>query len=83
MVNNLKIIVINCYGPQEDDKIEHVLSFWQKVEEEIVNAKNTGCLLIVQLDANAKVGNTVISQERHHMSNNGVNMMDMVRRQNL
>ena len=40
-VNELKIRVINGYGPQEDEPIATRLTFWASLEQEIISAKDT------------------------------------------
>ena len=78
-----KLRIINAYGPQEDEDRQRVLSFWQEIETEVINARDNNCLLIVQLDANAKVGNKVIKNDPNQMSDNGQIMFDIIQRQNL
>ena len=65
------IRVINAYGPQEDDSNGKIFSFWQEVENEIISAKENSCLVIVQMDANAKVGKQKIKEDPNEESNNG------------
>ena len=55
-IENAKIRLINGYGPQEDDDEIKINLFWQSIETEIMCAKEENCLVIIQLDANAKVG---------------------------
>ena len=74
---------MNSYGPQEDDAAELISHFWQKIEEEVIIAKNEGCLILIQLDANAKIGNTIIRDDIHSMSGNGKLLWEFVNRQNL
>ena len=78
-----KIRIINAYGPQEDDGSQRTLGFWQEIESEIMNAKDNDCLVIVELDANAKVGKDVIKDDPNQSSNNGKVMLDVLQRQNL
>ena len=75
--------IINGYGPQEDDDIQDVLSFWQEFEMEVIKAKDDDCFILIEMDANAKVGDKVIKNDPHLMSNNGKIMMDIMDRQNL
>ena len=78
-----KLRIINGYGPQEDDENQRILGFWQEIEAEIVDAKDNGCLVLVQMDANAKAGYTVIKNDPNPMSGNGKIMLDIIERQNL
>ena len=78
-----KIRVINAYGPQEDDGQEVITKFWLQVEQEIIDATDEGCCLILQLDANAKAGLEIIINDVNTMSGNGKLLVDMVDRHNL
>ena len=51
-----KVRVINGYGPQDDDIQQNKLIFWSGLEQEIMSAKSESCMVIIQMDANAKVG---------------------------
>ena len=64
-VGSHRIRIINAYGPQEDDSTQKVLSFWQEIEAEVLTAKDNDCMIIIEMDANAKVGNTVIKGDPH------------------
>ena len=59
------------------------LSFWQSLEQEIVAAKNLSCMVLLQMDANAKVGNTCIPGDPNQMSANGRLLVDLISRENL
>ena len=52
--------IVNAYGPQEDDGKQDVYKFWQEVEQEIITAKDENCLVVIQLDANAKLARKII-----------------------
>ena len=82
-IGNLKVRSINAYGPQEDDDTEIKLDFWHTLEKEVIEAKDQDCLVIIQLDANAKVGCEVINGDVNPISGNGKLLLDMVMRQNL
>ena len=55
-IDNINIRVFNAYGPQEDDDLIKKDLFWQTIETEIVSARQEGCLILLELDANAKIG---------------------------
>ena len=59
-VNENKIRLINGYGPQNDENLHNRLAFWTELDQEVVSAFSEGCLLVIQMDANAKVGNHMI-----------------------
>ena len=81
---NYNIRVINAYGPQEDNyNKEDIYNFWQELEEEVVSAKDDDCLVLIQLDANAKLGSKIIKDDPHDMTENGQLLLDILDRQNL
>ena len=53
-VNKMKIRLINGYGPQDDDSLQNRLNFWLGLDQEILSAKSESCLVMVQMDANAR-----------------------------
>ena len=59
-INSRKLRIINGYSPQSDDTEDKRLSFWTDLDQEVVSALNEGCFLIIQMDANSKVGREVI-----------------------
>ena len=58
-------------------------TFWQELEKELINAKEDGCLIFIQMDANAKVGRQVIQHDPNERSANGHLLLDLIERQNL
>ena len=82
-VNNLRIRLINAYGPQETESKNKIADFWSELELEIVKSRNEGCLIIIEMDANAKLGSGVIPKDPNVMSCNGKLMWDVLNRQNL
>ena len=83
-VNNAKIRVINGYGPQNDDIVQNRLNFWLGLEEEILDAKSESCMILIQMDANAKVGSSVISCDPNtEEDGNGGQLLSLVDRQSL
>ena len=85
-LNDYKIRVINGYGPQEaqnknDKQIVH--EFWQEMEKQIIMAKNENCKIILQCDANAKIGSSVFAKDTHCQTLNGLLLHEMALRQNL
>ena len=57
-VNGTSVRIINAYGPQEsNDKYnEEILTFWNDLENEVLKYFENKCAVLLQLDANAKVG---------------------------
>ena len=86
-----KIRIINAYGPQEcsqaqrptEDQQTLIINFWNAMEREIIDAQDEGCWILIELDANAKVGDTVLDGDPNRQSPNGKLLLDMMERQNL
>ena len=49
----------------------------------MIKAYDDGCLILIEMDANAKVGSKVIKNDPNAMSENGRLLLDLVDRQNL
>ena len=79
--NGLRII--NAYGPQEDDPTSKRLDFWQSLEQEVVAAKYLNMMVLIEMDANAKVGENVITRDPNCMSENGRLLLNLIERENL
>ena len=77
------IRIINGYGPQEDDLSVKRFDFWQSIEQEIISAKNSQCMVLIQCDANAKLGKELISQDPHKISENGQLLKALIEREKL
>ena len=78
-----KIRIINGYGPQEHDDINSILSFWMELEAEVIKAKDDNRNILIQMDANAKLGSEIVKGDPHRMSNNGKLLFDLLERQDL
>ena len=78
-----KIRVFNAYGPQEDDDFMKTNNFWQSLEAEVIVAKEENCMIIIELDANAKIGKENYHMDPNSVSKNGELLLDMVNRQGL
>ena len=53
------------------------------MEQEVVAAKNENCMVLIQMDANAKVGKCVLRDDPNDLSNNGQLLLDLIDRENL
>ena len=83
-VNHFKIRVINGYGPQDDDSLQNKLKFWMALDQEVLAAKSENCMVLIQMDANAKVGRSVITNDPNNLTdNNGQQMLELVSRHEL
>ena len=83
--------ILNCYGPQEVNQAQRqaaeqkdaINQFWVELEMEVIKAKDEGCLVLIELDANAKVGKEAIHGDPHEVSENGKLLIDFAERQSL
>ena len=83
-VGGFKIMVVNGYGPQMSDSTERKSKFWEYLEEEVNIAESSEIPIIIQLDSNARLGNTVILDDSNPAANiNGKLMIDFLNRTNL
>ena len=84
VLSNQKVRLINGYGPQEDDNNQNKLNFWMGLDQEILSAKSESCMVIIQMDANAKVGREIISADPNNVTDgNGRKMLDLIERHGL
>ena len=83
-IDQTDLRIINAYGPQElDAEKENIFRFWQDLEKEVISAKDQNCGILIQMDANAKVGYEVIRNDPNQLSNNGRVLLELVERQQL
>ena len=82
-VGNYQMRIINGYGPQEDEPKQIIYSFWEEIEKEVIEAVENNCMVLVELDANAKIGKEHIKGDPHECTQNGKLLLEMVKRKNL
>ena len=82
-VGEMQVRLITGYAPQETDNKEIIATFYSKLEQEIESSQSSNCGTIVELDCNAKLGNSVIDGDPHKMSDNGEMLMGIIQRQNM
>ena len=71
-------------NPQSDDTEDKRLSFWTDLDQEVVSALNEGCFLIIQMDANSKVGREVIPKNPQEIvDKNGEDLINLIERHGL
>ena len=75
--------IISEYGPQENIEEEKHQEFFIALETEVEKAELAGKSIIIELDANSKLGKRYIPNDPHDMSPNGVLLSDILERQNL
>ena len=78
-----EVRIMSGYGPQECWTSEEKMPFFVALEEEISKAKLHGKSLILELDANSKLGPTYIKDDPHAMSQNGVILSGIIERHGL
>ena len=78
-----RVRLINAYGPQEYDQTTDKANFWLSLEEEVIKAKTSGCMILIQMDANAKVGKNYIENDPNEMSPNSIFLANLITEQNL
>ena len=77
------IRVITGYGPQENWEEERRLPFFIALEIEIEKATLAGKAVIIEMDANSKLGSKYIPEDPHGMTPNGSLLGGIIERQNL
>ena len=83
-VGHNRIRLINGYAPQNDELAQKRLEFWTALDEEVVAAYREGCMILIQMDANAKVGTKVIPTDPNkEMDSNGHELMSLIDRHQL
>ena len=83
-LNGHPLRVINGYSPQSDDNEQKRLDFWSTLEQEICEATREGCLILIQMDANAKVGRDIIADDpNNYMDDNGKELVSLLNRHNM
>ena len=82
-VANRAIRVITGYGPQENLQESERMPFFIALEEEIVKAELAGKSIIIEMDANSKLGPELIPGDIHKQSDNGKILADIIGRHSL
>ena len=79
-VKNKDIRVITGYGPQENLSIKERMPFFTQLEEEIVSANLANKAIIIQMDANSKLGNEIVPGDPKEQSQNGKVLANIIER---
>ena len=82
-IANKEIRILTGYGPQETWSDEDKMPFYVALEEEVVKAQAEGKSIIMELDANCKLGTEYIPNDPRTMSGNGKIMAGIVDRHEL
>ena len=70
-VKELKIRIINAYGPQESDSVERKTLFWARIQSEVISATEAGSAVIIEMDGNLHCGDEIIRGDPNKINNNG------------
>ena len=68
------------YGPQENWQLEDKMPFFRAIEKEIIKAQMMDKVVLIQMDANSKIGPTIIAGDPHTQSSNGKILADIIER---
>ena len=77
-----KVRFINAYGPQEDE-VEKSKAFFSKLDEEIKSAKVAGSFICIEMDANSKLGSSVIPGDPKCQTKNGKLLLNVIEDNNM
>ena len=79
-VDGREVRVITGYGPQKNLSLDKIMPFFSKLEKEIISAKLANKSIIIQMDANSKLGNKIIPQDPNEQTPNGAVLSDIIDR---
>ena len=82
-VMNKDIRIISGYGPQESWPEEDRMPFFASLEEEVNKAEMLGKSILIEMDANSKLGSEFIPKDPHNQSQNGKILAGIIRRHRL
>ena len=82
-VEQTDIRIITGYGPQENLEEEKRLPFFMALELEVAKAANAGKSVVIELDANSKLGAKYIPGDPHEATPNGKILSQIIERQDL
>ena len=78
-----RIRVITGYGPQENWDEEKRLPFFMALKTEVDKSELAGLPVIIEIDANSKLGKQYIPNDPHVMSPNGTLLASIIESHNL
>ena len=79
-VANKEIRIISGYGPQEITPEIQRRQFFTVLEAEIKKAEMLGKLVFIEMDANSKLGPSIIPNDPHQQTANGKILADVIER---
>ena len=82
-IANREIRIISGYGPQESWLEAERMPFFLALEEQIIKAELAGKSILIELDANSKLGPELIPGDMHSQSMNGKVLAAIIARHGL
>ena len=82
-ISNREVRIISGYGPQECWSENERMPFFLALEQEIIKAEIEGKSIIIEMDANSKLGPLIIPGDKHEQSENGKVLADIIERHGL
>ena len=80
---NRNVRIMSGYGPQENWAELARKPFFLALEEEIIKAELAGASVILEIDANSKLGPHIVPGDKHSQSENGKLLAGIIKRQKL
>ena len=68
------------YGPQLNDTLERKQKFWADIEAQVRDAELNNAGVIIQMDSNAWLGDSVIKGDPNNQNKNGELLMEFINR---
>ena len=81
-VDDYKVRLINGYGPQESDE-EESKAFMNRLDLEVKKAKLAGAFVCIEMDANSKLGPSIVKGDPNQQSRNGKLLSEVIDVNNL
>ena len=81
-MDDVKVRLINGYGPQEGNDDE-ANAFMNKLDMEVKTAKLAGALICIEMDANSKLGRNIIKDDPREQSRNGKLLEELIQNNDL
>ena len=75
-----EVRVMSGYGPQENWRKDERIPFFAKLEEEVKKAKLHEKGVLIQMDANSKLGPSIIKGDPHSQTDNGKILSEIIQR---
>ena len=70
-IGGFPIRLVCGYGPQEGDRKERKLKYWQYLDQEVHNARENGAGIVIQMDGNLWGGDKIVCGDPKQQNQNG------------